>query len=72
MGQSVTLLTERATGRNSQDASGETDTPLSPPPYTLCKIIIDDNDLISLRLPHYWVYVRSITSLILVLRSKLK
>lgn len=60
MGQSVTLLTERATGRNSQDAAREIE---RPPHYTLCKIIIDDNDnLISLRLPHYQVYVRGITS----------
>lgn len=38
--------------------------PLPPlPTYTLCNIIIDDNDnLISLRLPHYQVYVRGITS----------
>lgn len=36
---------------------------MPPPTYTLCKIIIDDNDnLISLRLPHYQVYVRGMTS----------
>lgn len=58
MGQPVTLVTQRATGRRSQDAATQIE---RPPPPTLCKNIIDDNDnFISLKLPHYPVHVHSV------------